>query len=139
MKRNGRYRKQLNILIYVKDPQILWEYRKKFYQIKGKVPCKMHVKITDNIEHVWDTVTLLSGKIDIFLIDISFADTFVKELDYKLQSYGFLDYHIIVKKQKGYVDIRRIDINMTCIDHWEDKNGEFEKEIFRLILNIQST
>lgn len=139
IRKKGKDLAELNVLIYAKDQVKLWEYREICYRIKERLLCEMHITLTNKIETVWSMITLLSGEIDIVLSDITFDKGLVKELDLKLRSYGSEEYHIIMKKQNGYIDIRRINKNMTCIEHWENKRDELEDKVFCLISKMQRT
>lgn len=139
IKKNGRDLTELNILIYAEDSEKLWEYRDLCYRIKGELRCEMHITLTNKMETVWNMINLLSGNIDIFLSDIPLEESQIRELDLQLQSYDSEYYHIIIKKETGYIDICRVNKNIKCIEHWKTTKNDLEEKLFHLISKMQRT
>lgn len=125
---------EFNVLVYAKDQKKLWEYREMFCRINEKIPWKIEITLANRMETVWNIITMLSEKIDIFISDVPFEEELIEDFDLKFWDES---HHIIFKKDNEYIDIYRINSNLRCIEHWLSNRENLEKRMFHAILKCR--
>lgn len=128
-------RVEINLLIYIKDKERLWELRDFFYDIQEKLECKLNLLLTCNLQTAFNMFVHITGGVDIFISDEIIPKECEEALQRQMKTFSPVS-RSITKKINGYSHIFNFDDGWKIIEHWQNEEISFESRLHDLIKRL---